>query len=70
MGVGQFCTNPGLAVIDASSSSQEFLAELSRLMSATQAAAMLNGTICQAYHKGIAALSAKPGVRRLAAAAE
>ncbi|HEX7706954.1 MAG TPA: aldehyde dehydrogenase (NADP(+)) [Thermoanaerobaculia bacterium] len=62
MGVGQFCTNPGLVIVDDSDASERFLHELQEKMAATAPAAMLNGGICSAYHEGLATVAAIPGV--------
>jgi 2,5-dioxopentanoate dehydrogenase len=62
MGVGQFCTNPGLVIIEDSEASERFMSELQEKMATTTPAAMLNGGICAAYHDGLATLGAIPGV--------
>jgi 2,5-dioxopentanoate dehydrogenase len=62
MGVGQFCTNPGLVIIDDSEASERFLIQLQEKMTSTAPAAMLNGGICAAYHEGLATLGSIPGV--------
>lgn len=68
MGVGQFCTNPGLVILDSSGDVATFQAELVRLIAGTVPAAMLNATICQAYQSGTERLSGNARVRQLAAA--
>jgi NADP-dependent aldehyde dehydrogenase len=64
LGVGQFCTNPGLVFLEAGPSAQPFIAELTRLMNATAPGTMLNSSICSAYHNGIEKFSNTAGVRR------
>jgi alpha-ketoglutaric semialdehyde dehydrogenase len=66
LGVGQFCTNPGLVFIEAGESAKTFLAKLAGLMTATPAGTMLTAGICSAYRKGVEALSNASGVERLA----
>ena len=68
MGTGQFCTNPGLVLFDASADSAPFLAELSKLFSASTAGTMLTAGICKAYQSGTSALAANPAVTSLASA--
>jgi acyl-CoA reductase-like NAD-dependent aldehyde dehydrogenase len=68
MGTGQFCTNPGLVLFDASADSAPFLAELSKLFAASSAGTMLTAGICKAYQSGTSALADNPAVTSLAAA--
>ncbi|MDA0814915.1 MAG: aldehyde dehydrogenase (NADP(+)) [Verrucomicrobia bacterium] len=68
MGVGQFCTNPGLVMLGADLDGSELLGEFCQLMSASPEATMLTGGICQAYRDGVAGHSANSHVRKLAAA--
>jgi NADP-dependent aldehyde dehydrogenase len=65
LGVGQFCTNPGLVFL-AGETTAEFLATLAELVAAGAPGTMLNSTICQAYADATAALAKQPGVRTLA----
>ena len=66
IGVGQMCTNPGLVILDATGPVDAFKAELAKLMAATAPGTMLNGTICQAYRKGVSHLAANPNVNAVA----
>ncbi len=64
MGVGQFCTNPGLFFIPAKGAeefTQTFIAEAGAVAGAT----MLNLGICTAYNEGLAALKAQKTVELL-----
>ena len=49
MGVGQFCTNPGLVIALDNDSTQKFLPLLAAEIAATAPATMLNRNICKAY---------------------
>jgi len=68
LGVGQFCTNPGLAFVQAGAPAQKFLDKLADLMAATPPGAMLTPSICSEYCVGIEKVSHVPGVRRAAEA--
>jgi NADP-dependent aldehyde dehydrogenase len=63
LGVGQFCTNPGLVFLEAGSIAQSFLQKMESLMSATPAGTMLTPSICEEYRAGIDRFSKVPGVR-------
>jgi NADP-dependent aldehyde dehydrogenase len=69
LGVGQFCTNPGLIVTPAGRSGDELAAALAQKMRATEPAAMLNSTILQSYCRGVEARAGDVRVRCLAPAA-
>jgi alpha-ketoglutaric semialdehyde dehydrogenase len=66
LGVGQFCTNPGLVFIEAGEGAGKFLAKLQSLMASAPAGAMLTSGICSAYRSGVEKLSNASGVKRLA----
>jgi alpha-ketoglutaric semialdehyde dehydrogenase len=66
LGVGQFCTCPGLVFADQGGATDTFLQKLEGLMSATPPAAMLTPDICASYRKGIEHFSQTSGVRRAA----
>ena len=68
LGTGQFCTNPGLVLVDATADASAFLAELTRLFRESAAGTMLTAGICQAYQSGVARLASHPAVECLAAA--
>ena len=57
MGVGQFCTNPGLSFYPKGDKSNEFLEVLADQIKATEPATMLTAGIQSAYNKGLEELS-------------
>ncbi len=65
LGVGQFCTNPGLVFIEPKPATQTFLQKLELLMAATAAGTMLTPSICSEYHSGVEKFAKTSGVRRL-----
>ncbi|MES2997344.1 MAG: aldehyde dehydrogenase (NADP(+)) [Verrucomicrobiota bacterium] len=68
MGVGQFCTNPGLVFLEENSAGP-FLAKLKTLVEAGAPGVMLNSAICEAYHSATSDLAKKKDVAVLAKAA-
>src|ERR1051326_581712 len=66
LGVGQFCTNPGLVFIEPKPATQTFLQKLESLMAATPAGTMLTPRLCSEYHNGIGKVGKTQGGRRLA----
>jgi len=70
LGVGQFCTNPGLVFVEPRPPAQNFLQKLESLMSATPAGTMLTPSICSEYHAGIEKFSKTAGVRRVTESAQ
>lgn len=70
LGVGQFCTNPGLIVLLRSAVAEEFMAALAVKMSSVAPEPMLTRGIHQAYVEAVAARVATAGVRTLARGAE
>lgn len=69
LGVGQFCTNPGVVVTPAGEAGDRFVAALAEKMQATAPAAMLNATIFQSYCAGVEARAGSAEVRCLVQAA-
>jgi 2,5-dioxopentanoate dehydrogenase len=67
LGVGQFCTNPGLVFVEAGPAAEKFLQRLEALMAGTPAGTMLTASICSEYHAGLEKFSQVPGVRRVGA---
>lgn len=65
LGVGQFCTNPGLVFVQAGAAADNFIQKLQALMAATPAGAMLTPSICSEYHAGVEKFSRTSGVQRL-----
>lgn len=67
LGVGQFCTNPGLVFLP-DGYGEAFLAKLRSLIEAAGPGTMLSATIHQAYDASTAAVAITPGVQLLARA--
>ncbi len=65
LGVGQFCTNPGLVFLPEGKGG-EFLTKLKSLVESGAPGTMLNAGICANYAKSTAATAAIPGVETLA----
>lgn len=70
LGVGQFCTNPGIFVAPNHKDLPQFIDALKTLIADTSAAPMLHQGIASAYCKNKAALLAQAGVTVLAEAPE
>jgi 2,5-dioxopentanoate dehydrogenase len=66
LGVGQFCTNPGLVFVEKGSATQTFLQKLEQTMAATPAGTMLTADLCAAYRSGAEKFAKMPGVRSAA----
>lgn len=66
LGVGQFCTNPGLIFIPETSHSASFLQKLSTEFTNAQAGTMLHEGIATAYRKKSDVGLAQPGVKKIA----
>jgi len=66
LGVGQFCTNPGLVLLVDSPSVSPFLHAFATQLSAVASGTMLNQGIHQSYREGIKALLASNGVTEIA----
>ncbi len=62
MGVGQFCTNPGLVIALDSPALTRFRDAASAALTPAPAGTMLTSGILSAYEKGTAALAGQPGV--------
>jgi NADP-dependent aldehyde dehydrogenase len=69
LGVGQFCTNPGLVLVQTGDAARSFLAKLGQLMNATPPGTMLTAGLCAAYRSGVEKFSQLAGVRCLVQAA-
>jgi NADP-dependent aldehyde dehydrogenase len=70
MGVGQFCTKPGLVFGLAGESFESFQQIFSGLLEAVAPATMLHGGIADSYHLGLTHASAVEGVSVVARSAE
>lgn len=66
LGVGQFCTNPGLVFLLESPQTDVFLETVAQKIRASVPATMLNAGIQSAYEKGIQHIRVMPGVHVLA----
>ena len=65
LGVGQFCTNPGLVILGGEGRSQ-FAERIASLAGNAAPAAMLHKGIAEAYHGGLERMTSKEGVETLA----
>lgn len=65
LGVGQFCTNPGVAVVQQSPEADAFMQEAARFVTNSQPGAMLTQGIHRAFTEGVQKLSRAEGVRLL-----
>lgn len=66
LGVGQFCTKPGLVFGLGGPGLVEFAAQFERAIQGTSPGTMLHPGICSAYHDGLDKVEAVPGVVALA----
>lgn len=66
LGVGQFCTNPGLAFVESGAAAAAFSKKLETLMGSTPPGTMLTADLCSAYRAGVEKFSRAAGVRRAA----
>src|SRR5262249_32306469 len=67
LGVGQFCTNPGLVVAPRGKDCEEFIKHLSEKVVATAPGTMLNPGIGKAFAQGLEKFRAIGGVQQIAA---
>ncbi len=68
LGVGQFCTNPGLTIGLGEERFDRFVGGLEQLIGAAPAGTMLYPALCRSYDAGRQRLSAVPGVTHTPAA--
>lgn len=68
LGVGQFCTNPGLLVLPRSAAAESFVRAVVARLAATPAGTMLTAGIRRNFLAGVEARGAAAGVRRLTSA--
>ena len=66
LGVGQFCTKPGLIFGLEGQALKEFQETLARALETTAPATMLHSGICESYHQGLGRASGLSGVTLLA----
>ncbi|HET7897442.1 MAG TPA: aldehyde dehydrogenase (NADP(+)), partial [Flavisolibacter sp.] len=62
LGVGQFCTNPGLLFVVKDENTESFVQKLAEALQQVLPATMLNQTICAAYYKERQHLLSQPSV--------
>ncbi len=65
MGAGQFCTNPGMAVVIKGKEAENFLAAARNALAPIKAQTMLSDTIATAYHAGRDRVAATKGVQQV-----
>lgn len=65
MGAGQFCTNPGIAVLQAGAEADAFLATATQTLQGVPAQTMLTDAIAEAYRSGQQRIAATTGVREV-----
>ena len=66
LGVGQFCTKPGLVLVPSGAAGDRLVSALSEAVGGLQSAVMLTARIAEAFANGAAALRSAAGVRVLA----
>jgi NADP-dependent aldehyde dehydrogenase len=66
LGVGQFCTNPGLIVLQRSADAEKFVHALTAKLVTTPEGAMLTAGIARNFSANVEARAAQPGVRVIA----
>jgi NADP-dependent aldehyde dehydrogenase len=67
LGVGQFCTNPGLVFTESGAAAEPFVRKLETLMAGTAPGTMLTADLCAAYREGVEKFAKIPGVKRASA---
>ncbi|MAY62826.1 MAG: aldehyde dehydrogenase (NADP(+)) [Rhizobiales bacterium] len=65
MGAGQFCTNPGIAVVQDGTEAEDFARQAAASLKEVDAQTMLTDGIASAYRKGVERVSGETGVREL-----
>lgn len=66
LGVGQFCTNPGVVITPESAASEQFTLTAADAIKAINSATMLTSGIQRSYEQGVATLSEQEGVELVA----
>jgi len=69
MGAGQFCTNPGVAVVVAGAGADEFIKATERALSKTGGQTMLTEGIAKSYNSGCQQIAGQEGVQEVLSAA-
>lgn len=67
LGVGQFCTNPGLIFVERAAAAKSFLQKLENLMASTPPGTMLTADLCSAYRASVEKFSKAAEVHRAVA---
>lgn len=67
LGVGQFCTNPGLILLQDSPEADQFVKSLAEQLKNAASGVMLNPSIAEAYQSGVERLEKHPEVEVLTA---
>lgn len=62
LGVGQFCTNPGLIFVIDQAATDDFISKLSNQLASVPEATMLNQAICKSYYTGREKIIKEKGV--------
>lgn len=65
VGVGQFCTNPGLIVLQRSAEAEQFVQALAAKLAATAEGVMLTAGIARNFSANVEARAGQPGVKRI-----
>jgi NADP-dependent aldehyde dehydrogenase len=63
LGVGQFCTNPGIVLLRNGAATDKFFQQVTDSISKANPGTMLNRNICKSYAEGIAAMQKEESVR-------
>ncbi len=66
LGVGQFCTNPGLIVLQRSPQAEQFVKDLAAKLAGTPEGVMLTAGIAKAYANNTSSRAKQPGVKVVA----
>ena len=65
MGAGQFCTNPGIAIVQEGADAEAFAEQATASLKDVNAQTMLTDGIAASYRKGVERVSGETGVREL-----
>ncbi len=63
LGVGQFCTNPGLILVKESEDANQFIKELAEAINGTAPATMLSSNVCNGYYETRSKVTQVAGVK-------
>ncbi|MCW2780376.1 MAG: aldH, partial [Marmoricola sp.] len=66
LGVGQFCTKPGLVLVPVGPAGDTLVSSAAVAIGACQAGVMLNSNIAESFDRGLASLLSSPAVRSIA----